>query len=236
MERLPEPELMEDPAQALAYARADFSQVNQGFVERFRTTFPELTRGDVLDLGSGPGDIPIRLARALPGLTVTAVDGSEAMLAHALKAVADAGLTSRVRLIRARVPGVPLPPRTFHAIISNSLLHHLSDPKAFWQEVLRLGHPGAALLVMDLFRPDSPERAWEIVEAAAADEDLILKQDFYNSLLAAFTVDEVRAQLTATLPHLDCRIVSERHWLVAGRIPLRGASPDAVSLPVPGKI
>ncbi len=219
MERVLEPELMEDPAQARAYARADFAEVNQGFVERFRATFPELTHGPVLDLGCGPADIPIRLVRALPGLHVTAVDGSEAMLAHARKTVAEAGVSGQVQLLRARLPGLPLPPRSFDTVISNSLLHHLKDPHGFWQEALRLGRPGAALLIMDLFRPDSPERAREIVEAAAADEDPILKQDFFNSLLAAFTVEEVRAQLATGLTHLDCHIVSERHWLVSGRLP-----------------
>lgn len=219
MERIPEPELMEDPAQALAYARADFSDVNQGFVDRFRSTFPDLTRGRVLDLGCGPADIPIRLARALPGLRVTAVDGSEAMLIMARKAVAEARLNGWVGLVQARAPDLSFPPRAFDAVISNSLLHHLSDPHLFWQEVRRLGRPGAAVLVMDLFRPDSPQRAREIVEAAAANEAQILKQDFFRSLLAAFTLDEVRAQLASVLPHLDCRIISERHWLVSGHLP-----------------
>jgi ubiquinone/menaquinone biosynthesis C-methylase UbiE len=217
MERILEPELMEEPAQALAYARADFAEVNQGFVERFRAAFPELARGRVLDLGCGPADIPIRLARALPGVTVVAVDGSEVMLAEARNAVARAGASGQVRLIRARAPDLPFPARAFDAVISNSLLHHLSDPLPFWREVARIARPGAALLIMDLFRPASPERAREIVEAAAADEDPLLKQDFFNSLLAAFTPDEVRAQLVGDLAHLDCRIVSERHWLVWGR-------------------
>ena len=209
---------MEDPAQALAYARADFAEVNQGFVDRFRATFPELNRGTVIDLGSGPADIPIRLACGLPGVQVVAVDGSDAMLAHARNAVARAGLTGRIELLRARIPPLPSRARVCDAIISNSLLHHLSDPDGFWREVARVGRPGAALFVMDLFRPDSPERAREIVEAAAADEHQILKQDFFNSLVAAFTVDEVRSQLAASLPHLDCRIISERHWLVWGRL------------------
>ena len=71
---------------------------------------------------------------------------------------------------------------------------------------------------MDLFRPDSPERAHEIVETAAANEDPLLKRDFFSSLLAAWTVEEVRSQLAVNLPHLDCRIISERHWLVSGRL------------------
>lgn len=218
MERVLEPELMEDRAQARAYANADFSDVNQGFVDRFRAMFPEVTRGSLVDLGCGPADIPIRLARALPGLDITAVDGSEAMLGHARGAVGKVGLTDRIHLLQARVPGLPLYPRSFDAVVSNSLLHHLSRPRVFWQELARLGRPGAAVFVMDLSRPDSPERAREIVETAAGDEDPILKQDFFNSLLAAFTPDEVRSQLGAVLAYLDCRIISERHWLVAGHL------------------
>ncbi len=218
MERVLEPELMEDPAQALAYAGADFAEVNQGFVDRFRATFPELTGGSILDLGCGPADIPIRLSRALPDLQTIAVDGADAMLSHARKAVTEAGLADRIRLLRARLPGLPFSPRSFDAVISNSLLHHLPDPQVFWQEIVGLGRRGAAVFVMDLFRPDSPERAREIVEAAAADGDPILKQDFFHSLLAAFTPEEVRVQLPPNLAHLDCRIVSDRHWLVSGHL------------------
>ena len=36
MKRTLEPELMYDPEQALAYARADFEKENQGFVDRFK--------------------------------------------------------------------------------------------------------------------------------------------------------------------------------------------------------
>src|SRR5881397_1651180 len=67
MPRVLEPELMNDPEQALAYAKADFEEENQGFVNRFRTYYPDLTEGHVLDLGCGPADIPIRFVRALPG-------------------------------------------------------------------------------------------------------------------------------------------------------------------------
>jgi hypothetical protein len=36
MERVLEPELMDDPAQAKAYAATDFSKENHAFVELFR--------------------------------------------------------------------------------------------------------------------------------------------------------------------------------------------------------
>ena len=79
MERILEPELMDDPEQAIVYARADFEKENQGFVDRFREYFPEFTEGHILDLGCGPGDIPVRFARALPSSHITGVDASAPM-------------------------------------------------------------------------------------------------------------------------------------------------------------
>jgi len=54
MERVLEPELMEDAEQALVYARADFAKENQGFVDLFSESRPEWTGGHVIDLGCGP--------------------------------------------------------------------------------------------------------------------------------------------------------------------------------------
>lgn len=220
MDRVLEPELMTDADQAEAYAAADFASVNQGFVDRFRARFPDFDRGRLADLGCGPADIPIRFCRALPGVTVTAVDGSEAMLAPGRKALAAAGLESRVRLVCARLPGLDRPPGGFDGIVSNSLPHHLPRPDVFWSEVARLGREGAAVLVMDLHRPESIERAGEIVETYAGGEPEVLKRDFFHSLCAAFTLAEVRAQLKrAGLDALRAEMVSDRHWAVSGILP-----------------
>jgi SAM-dependent methyltransferase len=215
MDRIPEPELMDDAAQALAYARADFAEVNRAFVGHFRAAFPGLLRGRVLDLGCGPADIPIRLARAHATLEITGVDGAGAMLELAADAIRAASV--RVGLVRAILPHLPFPARMFEAVVSNSLLHHLPDPLTLWREVTRLLRPGGAVLVMDLARPDSPARAQEIVQTYAAHEPDVLKRDFHASLLAAFTPDEVRRQLADLLPGVRCEMVSDRHWLVSGR-------------------
>ncbi len=217
MDRIPEPEVMDDPAQALAYARADFAAVNQAFVDRFRAAFPEFTSGRMVDLGCGPADIPIRLVRALPSMHVTAVDASESMLDLARRALAAAGLAERVRLVAGRLPGLPLPERGFDAVISNSLVHQLPDPVSFWREARRLARPGDPILVVDLIRPDTPVAADAIVEKYSGGEDPILKRDFFNSLCAAFTPDEVAAHLRAAgLAHLTAEVISDRHWAVSG--------------------
>jgi ubiquinone/menaquinone biosynthesis C-methylase UbiE len=219
MNRILEPELMTDHEQAEAYAAADFATVNQGFVDRFRALFPAFARGRLVDLGCGPADIPIRFCRALPGVTVTGVDGSEAMLAPGRRAVTAAGLGARVELVRARLPGLGRAPGGFHAVVSNSLLHHMPHPDVFWSEVARLGRAGAPALVMDLHRPDSAERARGIVETYSPDEPEVLKRDFFHSLCAAFTLAEVRSQLAkAGLGHLRCEMASDRHWVAWGAL------------------
>jgi ubiquinone/menaquinone biosynthesis C-methylase UbiE len=220
MDRILEPELMSDVAQAEAYARADFVQVNQGFVDRFRACFPTLVGGAMVDLGCGPADIPVRFARALPDFLITAIDASEPMIALAQRAVQEAGLENRVYPRRARLPMLPLPLQSFDAVVSNSLLHHMPDPLQFWNEVVRLGKPGAAVLVMDLLRPESPERAREIVEQYSRDEAPVLKEDFFNSLCAAFTLGEIRYQIRSRGPDgLACELASDRHWIAWGHLP-----------------
>lgn len=218
MERILEPELMDDPEQALVYAQADFEKENQGFVDRFLECFPEFTEGHILDLGCGPGDIPIRFARALPSCRITAVDASEPMIGLAGVAVKQAGLADRITFRCERFQAISLV-EPVDAAVSNSLLHHVPNPLQFWYRLRQLVKPGSPVLVMDLLRPDSPEVAQAIVDCYAAKEPDILRRDFYNSLLAAFTEDEVAAQLAEmNLSRLLIDVVDDRHWVVSGII------------------
>jgi 2-polyprenyl-3-methyl-5-hydroxy-6-metoxy-1,4-benzoquinol methylase len=218
MARVLEQELMDDEAQAVAYAGADFAEENQGFVDRFHEYFPEFTEGTVLDLGCGPGDIPIRLARALPMCRVIGVDASAPMIRLAEAAVSQTGLTARIALRCERfqqIAGASLA----DAAISNSLLHHVPNPLQFWNRLRQLVKPGSPVLVMDLLRPESPEAAQAIVDEHAGKEPDILRRDFYNSLLAAFTEDEIAAQLAQlNLSRLLIDVPDDRHWVVGGII------------------
>lgn len=218
MNRILEPELMNDPEQALIYAQEDFEQENQGFVDRFRDYFPDFSEGHVFDLGCGPGDIPIRFARLFPSCRITGVDASAPMVRLAEDAVQQAGLSGRITFSCERfqdLAGVSIA----DAAISNSLLHHVPNPLQFWHTLRLAVKPGSPVLVMDLLRPDSPEDAQAIVDRYASDAPDILRRDFYNSLLAAFTEDEIGAQLAQmNLTRLLIDVIDDRHWVVGGII------------------
>lgn len=221
MERTPEPELMDDAAQAAAYAAADFEEPHARFVDLFQATFPaEDLRGEVLDLGCGPADISLRFARVYPHCVVHGVDGAEAMLAEGRARLAREGFERRVRLHRGYLPEADLPAAAYAAVISNSLLHHLRDPAALWTTARRCGRPGAPLFVMDLRRPASRTEAAALVDEYAAGEPAVLRHDFFHSLLAAYRPEEVATQLReAGLKGLTVTEVSDRHLLIHGRLP-----------------
>lgn len=217
MRRVPEPELMDDPRQALAYARADFSEPHEHYVELFRQYCGDPGSATLLDLGCGPGDICRRIARAFPDCHIHAVDASAPMLELGRNDTQAACLQERIDFIEARLPDATLPAAPYAVIISNSLLHHLDDPHTLWRCLQRFGHSGSRVFIMDLMRPTSRGRAAELVKKYAGDEPEVLRRDFYNSLCAAYTPEEVASQVRSQgLDWLKVASVSDRHMIVRG--------------------
>ena len=220
MQRIPEPELMDDPVQAEAYAAADFDEAHSRIVAAFEACFPDAgVTGRILDLGCGPGDISLRFAARYPACTVTGVDGSAAMirLANRRRTIDAAG--DRVAFVEGSIPGAPIPAVRYAAIISNSLLHHLHRPQVLWETVASYADPDTRIYVVDLRRPQSTDMARRLVEEYAAGEPDILRRDFYNSLCAAFTPREVEMQLAAAgLDGLSVQVISDRHLAVHGTL------------------
>jgi 2-polyprenyl-3-methyl-5-hydroxy-6-metoxy-1,4-benzoquinol methylase len=221
MQRIPEPkELMDEAEQALAYARADFSEANDLFVSLLLALCGEDFKGHALDIGCGPADIPLRLLRRLPGLNIHALDGAEAMLDLAREAASqEPALLSRLSLECKLLPAADLPRQHYDAVLSNSLLHHLSNPQDLWSTVKHCAKLGATTLIMDLKRPGDMAEVNSLVENYAADAPPVLREDFRNSLFAAYTPAEVQHQLEdAGLHGLEVKVVSDRHLAVMGRL------------------
>ena len=158
----------------------------------------------------------LRLAGARPDIRITAIDGSAAMIALAREAVRAAHHEARIVPMQGYIPGLALDEHSFDAILSKDLLHHLPDPMVLWTEAQRLGRRGAAVYVMDLIRPATQQAAREIVETVAPREHPILKEDFFNSLCAAFTMEEAEVQVRQAGMLLEAAQVSDRHMLIKG--------------------
>lgn len=219
MERILEPELMEDMEQALAYSHADFDTSHQMRVTWFQERFGKDNQpASILDLCCGGGDMTFRFARAFSHSHIIAVDGSQAMLDIAQKDVqAEPEIANRIQFVRAFLPSDEIPQNKYDLVMSHSALHHFHDPNALWKTICAHTHPGTLVFISDLQRTESVEAAEQLVRERAGNEHSILQKDFAASLCAAFTPEEVRKQLNANgLDTLKVEAINDVYMLVYG--------------------
>jgi len=209
MNRVPEPEVMDTPDEASAYDAMDHAQVNAAFVDRLVALG---ARGRMLDIGTGPGHIPLLVADRLADCSLVAVDLAPAMLAIARGKLDASPHGDRIELRLGDAKALELPDGSFDAVFSNTILHHMTDPRPFLREAARVLRPGGVLLIRDLYRPASEEEVDRLVRAHAPTAGPVGQALLRASLCAALTPDELRSMADRCgLSAADLVIDSDRH-------------------------
>jgi ubiquinone/menaquinone biosynthesis C-methylase UbiE len=223
LERVLEPEVMNDLQEAIEYHDMDFTEVNRAFVRdllAFAAQEDRTLGRDILDLGTGTARIPVELCLQAPSVRVMAADASSEMLELARYHIEINHMLDRIQLHRTDAKKLVFGPGFFDAVISNSLVHHLPQSDAFFAEALRVLRPGGLLFVRDLFRPASQDQVESLVAQHAGNESPRSQQLFRQSLQAALTTEELAKILAALGVDAQCiQMTSDRHWTLAYRKP-----------------
>ena len=204
-----EPEVMDDPAEAQAYEAMDHSEPNAAFCDRLI----ELgAHGRMLDIGTGPGHIPVMIAERVAGARIVAMDYAAAMLEIARARVRGVQLAHQVHLLRGDAKALPLADHSFDTVFSNTILHHLPEPVWLLREAARVLRPGGVLLIRDLLRPEDTATLDHLVLVHAAEADASQRRMFRDSLHAALKPDELE-QLAKRAGLRDVEVVvdTDRH-------------------------
>ncbi|MFI6507296.1 class I SAM-dependent methyltransferase [Streptosporangium sp. NPDC050855] len=127
------------------------------------------SRGPLVEVGAGSGAITRRLRRAMPDLSLIAVDIDPGLLAHAEGAGAE--------LIVADAADLPLETGSAGYVLLRYVLQHLSDPAPALAEARRILRPGGRILITEvdascwgLADPVHPELAGVHAKIAAAQQ------------------------------------------------------------------
>jgi ubiquinone/menaquinone biosynthesis C-methylase UbiE len=153
LERSAGAEGLDDPEVARAFGRMarlpQFWLLRRLAIQRALALKQE---GQAADLGCGPGDLVIELARLATGLHITGVDLSPEMLAQATERVEASGVGDRAAFRLGDAQQIPFPEESLDLVVSTMSLHHWSAPVAVLDEIARVLRPGGAFVVFDLRR------------------------------------------------------------------------------------
>jgi ubiquinone/menaquinone biosynthesis C-methylase UbiE len=191
MARIPETEVMNDPASVDGYALATQGGGMANFL--IGKLIPSADNLDIADIGCGNFAYAPSLETIYPNSTFIGYDASAPMLQKAQEIINP----NKFTLVQVSPSDAEIPSANFDIVISSLLLHQYLDPMVMWNTIARMGKVGATFYVYDILRVEDADICNDIVqnfspEVATAE----FKNDYFNTLRAGFLVPEIEQQLT----------------------------------------
>jgi ubiquinone/menaquinone biosynthesis C-methylase UbiE len=228
LSRTLEPEAMDTPQEAADYDAMDHDEVNRRFVDDLLPLLADAADDggdgadesyvDILDLGTGTARIPIELCRRFANCRVMAVDLAIHMLELARYNVEVAGLRDRIVLDHVDAKQLPHRAGQFAAVISNSIVHHIPEPRLTLREAVRVTAAAGLIFFRDLMRPGTQDELRQLVQTYAGHESDQAREMFAASLHAALTLEEIRDLVSELgFARQSVQQTSDRHWTWIGQ-------------------
>jgi ubiquinone/menaquinone biosynthesis C-methylase UbiE len=106
-------------------------------------------KGRFLDIGTGPGYLPIEIARIAPSVTIDAIDLTKRMIRIARSHAKSAGVSERIRFQTGDGNRLNFQDNTFDMVISTGSLHSWKDPLQVMGECHRVLKQGREAWIFD---------------------------------------------------------------------------------------
>lgn len=143
----------------------------------------QIKSGKILDVGTGPGYLPIEIAKAIPRTEVLGIDISGDMVKQARKNAEEAGLSDRVEFKVEDANKTSFEDSSFDFIVSTGVFHHWLKPIGPLNEIYRILKKGGEAWIIDQNK-----------NAPKEETDKIKKK--YGHLLGAITSRGLRLHST----------------------------------------
>jgi SAM-dependent methyltransferase len=125
--------------------------VLNGFLTSVAQTLAEFSpNARVLEVGSGPGRLAVKLAELAPDVQVTGIDITPEMVERANALAARSGVADRVAFRVGDVAALPVADASVDVVVSTFSLHHWQNPAGGLAEIYRVLRPGGVARIYDL--------------------------------------------------------------------------------------
>jgi len=184
---------VEGPIEGLASKVYAFATKRSRFIRDIHSMVAEealkkVSAGVILDVGTGPGYLPIKMASENPHLRVIGIDVSDDMVRIARRNVEKAGLEN-VEVLAEDVVNISLIDESVDLALATMSLHHWLDPVKALNELHRVLKHGCELWIYEVDRhPTLQSEGW-------------MKRR-YNIILRLI-IDVVRRHSSITVEHAE---------------------------------
>jgi len=231
MERIPEPELMNKKEQVISYDEADFSEGEVNLINQINHYLlkKNICLGEkdlIVDLGCGPGNISEKLAIKWPNTEVFGIDGSKEMILRAefnKKISTNQKKLKNLHYIYSDIRDIKsnnfLFKRKISLLVSNSLIHHITNLEHFFNTIRNLSSNSTVNFHKDLKRPLDEKSLQELKAQCSTKHNEILTNDYYASLRASYTFKELKNFILENdLSSLDVFEDGDKYLIVYGNV------------------
>lgn len=139
-----------------------------------------LTNGRILDLGTGPGYLPIEIVKRSSDIHITGVDLSRKLIKMARANAVRSGVSDRLDFQSGNAGRLEFDDASFDLVISTGMLHSLKEPVNVLQEVYRVLKADREAWIYD------PAKVASQVDRSRWKASLNLQERFYLWLFKVF--------------------------------------------------
>jgi ubiquinone/menaquinone biosynthesis C-methylase UbiE len=195
---------------ASAYEKATRMVIDSYYSPVAEEIVAHLAGGTILDIGTGPGYLPIEIANRSSNVHIIGIDLSRKLIEMARSNAAQAGLSDRLDFQFGNAGRLNFEDSVFDMVISTGMLHSLKAPVKVLEEIFRVLKKGGEAWIYD------PAKVASQVDRQKWKASLTLQERFFLWLFGLFGLHKpietyTREQATDLIKQTDFK----NYWIDA---------------------
>jgi ubiquinone/menaquinone biosynthesis C-methylase UbiE len=134
---------------ASSYEKATRLAIESYYHQVAREVVSVFKKGSLLDLGTGPGNLPLEIVRLAPEIRVVGIDLSRRLIRMARSRAQEANLSKYLVFEVADAADLRFDDESFDMVISTGMLHSLKKPLKVLKEIFRVLKRGGEAWIYD---------------------------------------------------------------------------------------